>query len=395
MHQRFVRHLRLCCFMGTALGLSSCGPDAQGANSFPSAAERRRMAATPVEWGVSDSSVEFSHITALDVDRSGRVYVADFYRQQVTVLSPRGGFVRRFGRRGSGPGEFRAIRSIQVIDGDSLLVYDPSLARVSVYAPNAAAPTYTVDLGPRLEGGAPFFLWRLPNQPRYVALFRPPFVFVEGRTDLDRRDAVRVLAADGTRAADILSFPSRSFLISGTSLTPNPFGREGIVQVTSAGEIAYLWTDSVTITTRSPEGRTLASVRVPHQAPRVSGEDVEREAVRLREDGLPATFEQVVADSAPDRWPAATDMIADHEGNLFVGLSGEAGSPVEWVGFRGGRYFLSVVLPPDEKLRAVRLPSLFVERRDELNVPQVVIYRIQQRSGSSTSSVTLEKETIR
>lgn len=369
----------LLYFFGTAVGLTACGPDAQGANSFPAAAERRRMAATPVEWGVSDSSSEFTDITALDVDGSGHVYVADFYRQQVTVLSLRGQPERVIGRKGSGPGEFRSIRSIQAIDGDSLLVYDPSLARISIYAPDAAAPAYTLDLGPKLAGAAPFFLWKLPKQRKYLALFRPAFVFSGGKTDLRRRDVVRVLESDGARGAEILSFPSRSFLISGTSVTPNPFGREGIVQPTAGGEIAYLWTDSVAVTTFSPDGRKHASFRVPHQAPPVSGGDVEREAAQLREWGLPATFERVVADSAPDRWPAARDLIADRQGSIFVGLFGGAQAPVEWAGFRDGRYFQSVFLPPNEKLRAVRLPFLFVERRDELNVPRVVIYRMEER----------------
>ena len=230
----FVRQLFLY-YLGTTLGLSACGPEAEGADSFPAAAERRRTAATPVEWGVSDSSSEFTDITAVDVDGSGHVYVADFYRQQVTVLSLRGQPDRVIGRKGSGPGEFRSIRSIQVIDGDSLLVYDPSLARVSIYAPDAAAPAYTVDLGPQLGGAAPFFLWKLPKQRKYLALFRPAFVFSGGKTDLKRRDVVRVLESDGARGAEILSFPSRSFLISGTSVTPNPFGREGIVQPRAAG----------------------------------------------------------------------------------------------------------------------------------------------------------------
>jgi len=378
MRPVFVQRLFLYYF-GTALGLSACGPDAQGANAFPVAAERRRMAATPVEWGVSDSSSEFTDLTALDVDGAGHVYVADFYRQQVTVLSQRGRFERVIGRRGSGPGEFQAIRSIQVIDGDSLLVYDPTLARVSIYAPDAAAPAYTVDLGPKLGGAAPFFLWKLPKQRKYLALFRPAFVFSSGKTDLKRRDVVRTLESDGSRGVEILSFPSRSFLISGTSLTPNPFGREGIVQPMAGGEIAYLWTDSIAVTTFSPDGRKHAAFRVPHQAPPVSRSDIAREAARLKEWGLPAAFERVVADSAPDRWPAARDLITDREGNIFVGLFGGAQSPVEWAGFRNGRYFRSVFLPPHEKVRAIRLPFLFVERRDELNVPRVVIYRIEER----------------
>ncbi|HLM69738.1 MAG TPA: 6-bladed beta-propeller, partial [Longimicrobium sp.] len=122
---------------------------------------------------VSAPQATFTAVTALDVDSRGRVYVGDWYRQQVTVLGPDGSLVRTLGKRGDGPGEFRAIRGVQILSGDSLLVYDPTSARVTVYAADAARPAYTTNLRTGLAGPAPFYLWRTAANDGYVALFRP------------------------------------------------------------------------------------------------------------------------------------------------------------------------------------------------------------------------------
>lgn len=359
-----------------SLRLSGCGAGSPANGGFPSAAERLRGAPGLQEVAVSDAAADFTDITALDVDSRGRIFVGDFYRQQVAVLSPQGRMLRAIGRRGEGPGEFRAIRSLQVTGGDSVLVYDPSLARVSVFAPDSAAAAYVVNLAPRLQGGAPFFLWRIPGDESYLALFRPPFVFSGGKTELTRTDVVMVLGRDGSPRAEIIQFPSRSFLIAGTSVTPNPFGREGIVRVAPSGEILYLWTDSLAVGTFSPDGRRLRSFSAPHPSPEVTADDVERERDRLG-DFARASFEQVLRDSVPERWPAAKDMLVDDKGQVWIALAHESGAPGEWAAFDGGgRYLRSVYLPPDERLRMARLPLLYVERVDGTGVPRVVVYRV-------------------
>ena len=59
------------------------------------------------------------------------VAVADWERRRVLRFDSLGTLQRVYGRDGSGPGAFRAPNLIQVVTGDSLLLWDPVLRRVS------------------------------------------------------------------------------------------------------------------------------------------------------------------------------------------------------------------------------------------------------------------------
>src|SRR5690606_12398504 len=84
----------------------------------------------------SGEDAPFSAVTGLDVDSEGRIYVADWLLPDVVVLGPDGRHVRSIGRRGSGPGEFQRVSSVQVLPGDSVLVFDRGLRRVTVFPPS-------------------------------------------------------------------------------------------------------------------------------------------------------------------------------------------------------------------------------------------------------------------
>jgi hypothetical protein len=113
----------------------ACGsPPPANSEVFPDAATRRSSSSPLREVARSALEAELTSITHVAVDSRGRAYVADFYRNGVTVLAADGRLLRTIGRRGSGPDEFRAIRSLQILPGDSLLVYDGTLARIGVAA---------------------------------------------------------------------------------------------------------------------------------------------------------------------------------------------------------------------------------------------------------------------
>jgi hypothetical protein len=82
----------------------------------------------------SDADVEFGFVADMDVDSRGWMYVADAMGQ-VVVLDPEGRLERRIGSYGRGPGEFEAIRNLQVVEGDSLFVFDLAQARGTVFPP--------------------------------------------------------------------------------------------------------------------------------------------------------------------------------------------------------------------------------------------------------------------
>ena len=51
----------------------------------------------------------FGDVRALAADRNGTIYIADSQAAEIRVFDSRGNFLRRFGDRGEGPGEFRLL----------------------------------------------------------------------------------------------------------------------------------------------------------------------------------------------------------------------------------------------------------------------------------------------
>lgn len=363
-------------------GLTACGGPGSAADrsgSLPDVADRHRGAIGVTEVAGSDPSLGFTSITALDVDRQGRIYVGDFYQQKVTVLGPDGRHSRAFGGRGSGPGEFRSIRNLQVLPGDSVLVYDPGLVRVSVYAPGADRPAYVTNLAPNLPGAGPFHLWRTRVNDGYVALFRPMFMFMAGTAQPKREDAVRVLDLDGTPRGDrLLAFPSKSFLVASSSVTPNPFGREGLVGIDSEDRLHFLWNDSLRVRTLALSGEPAGGFAGRHTPPVVAPRDVEGELASMGENGR-TTFERVLRDSVPERWPAVSALLVDDRDRIWTALNGPRGGPTEWVAFStAGAYMGSVLVPQGVTVRLIRGGRMYAERSDEDGVPHLVVLRLDR-----------------
>lgn len=130
-----------------------------GAGPVPAQVTRHDL----IELWRSDPSVEFTRIESLAVDSRGRVYVVEGRsRAAVSLLRPDGTLERHLGRAGDGPGEFREPLDVQVLHGDTLVVYDRRHYRLSVFAPGEDRPLRTL----RLEGsaeGAPFAAQFMPD----------------------------------------------------------------------------------------------------------------------------------------------------------------------------------------------------------------------------------------
>ena len=56
--------------------------------------------------------------------------------RQVWVFSPEGEFLRTFGREGEGPGEYENIALMEMLQGDTLEIYDQRLRRRTILAPD-------------------------------------------------------------------------------------------------------------------------------------------------------------------------------------------------------------------------------------------------------------------
>ena len=75
----------------------------------------------------------FSRITGLAVDDAGRIYLADETFQDIRVFAAQGDFLRRFGGRGEGPGEFQNLVGIAWHPVGVLLAMDRDTRTITVF----------------------------------------------------------------------------------------------------------------------------------------------------------------------------------------------------------------------------------------------------------------------
>lgn len=108
--------------------LLNCSGEEEKAKKMPSYdvtyKELQRITGDTLFIGVND----------IEVKENGNIIVSETMRGYVTELSPSGSFVRRIGREGNGPGEFRRPIMIELIE-DSLYLFDNLNSRMTVYGP--------------------------------------------------------------------------------------------------------------------------------------------------------------------------------------------------------------------------------------------------------------------
>ena len=84
---------------------------------------------------IDGSTPVLSRVTdAISLGNEGIALASD--EGEILVFGVDGGFRRRLGRRGEGPGEFQFIQDIVRLDDNRILAWDPALDRVTVFEPD-------------------------------------------------------------------------------------------------------------------------------------------------------------------------------------------------------------------------------------------------------------------
>ena len=89
----------------------------------------------PIARLASNDSVGLSATPNVVRDQKGRFYAIVHDASKVAVFGPNGRLQKLIGRKGSGPGEFSSVYRIEIVQGDTLLVFDSMLRRVNVLSP--------------------------------------------------------------------------------------------------------------------------------------------------------------------------------------------------------------------------------------------------------------------
>lgn len=373
------RILNRAALAAILLGAGACADT----SAAPAAELAWRSVAAPVcslaAVASSGPDLTLSRVEGLDVDSRGRIYVADPLQGGVMVLAPDGRLVRTVGRPGRGPGEFRYIRTVQVLPGDSLLVYDQELYRVSVFAPDSGKIAYGRDLASTSSGTPPNWVEKLPGQRALFATHRKPYDAGAPKAD-DRNptQAVRLLEWDGrTRQDSVLVTPALQPLVVRTGravgVASDPFARPGLVRLGPDGNIYYGWGDSLAIAIHSLDGRRVGGFSLPFVGPEITSDDVAAATEDMRQ-----VFARALRSSHPERWPAFRNFVVDDQGRIWLGLLAPAGQPTRWTAFdNGGTPICSAALPRNVDVRLIRDGKAYAVATDEADVPQIRVYSVR------------------
>ena len=155
---------------------------------------------------------------------------------------------------------------------------------------------------------------------------------------------------------------------------PHPFGSESFLSLLGADRLVHADSRVPSVIVLDLAGSVQYSFDVPATPVEVSA--AELRAVVDREEH--EAFVRVLQEGAPYMWPALTGLAVDDEQRIWVGGRAESGSKEwEWTAFTpvGGKVG-SVLLPAGFVVHAVRRDRLFGVFTDELDVPQIRMYRL-------------------
>lgn len=83
-----------------------------------------------------DSMNELFNVSGAVLSPSGSLIVVNNWGESVREFDRKGQFIRIVSRKGAGPGEYRSISDLHVLDGDTLVFFDRSQRRLSVLGPD-------------------------------------------------------------------------------------------------------------------------------------------------------------------------------------------------------------------------------------------------------------------
>lgn len=366
-----------------------------GAGEIPSPTARKEPGPSSGDGirGASGDGPWFRRISAMDLDTDGLLYVLDGLEKRITVLDPElGQLVRRFGRGGRGPGEFRSPSEL------------------------ALRPDGDVMVGERM----PAYLHRI----RPDGTHRSAHILETGQLTFGRGDGV-----SGARAGILAEWapPDSGGLfvrLLSLSFDPSEPGRYALVRLSPGGRVLgelltwsqpfsmarlprlfaarWSWTsdrrgrllvspgERYEVRTYDASGRLLRILR-RHVLERPVTAALKRRARRefvgaMRDGGAPASMLNDVASrlESATRLPALQGLwTATPGGELWVGIPmarDDGHGTVEVGAFdvysSGGSFLARVPSPPGFVLHRIHEGRIYGAWPDELEVPRVAVFRL-------------------
>jgi hypothetical protein len=350
-----------------------------------------RVADTPdVDIGVLEGADEYQLFQVRDAKRlaDGRIVVANGGTNELRFYDRDGTYLASAGREGGGPGEFQQVGWMRTFGGDSLMVYDFSLGRISVFdAEGTFARSFKIT-----PVGEANFVIGVDVFSDGMVLAKSPLIFAGGiENGLNRRDELfQTHTATGEPVDSLGAFPGPDqFIESGGSgnrryiaVTSLPFGRSPAAAVYNT-QFCFGASDTYEIACYDRNGSLRRVVRRAVPPRPVTSADIEayqagelsqiddadqRRDAERRYDEMPV----------PETMPAYTTFMFDGAGDLWVRefTVGEAATWPWTVFDPDGRMLGTVALPADFRVTQIGDDFVLGLWRDDLEVEHVRLYRL-------------------
>ncbi len=353
-----------------------------------------RVGAQPqLDIGVTEGAEAYQLFRVSDVRRlpDGRIVVANGGTRELRFFDGVGRHLATVGDDGEGPGEFRGLGWVRAFRGDSLLVYDYQLRRLSV-----------------LDGQGGFArslkLEPLKGERRVTGVD----VFADGTIlAMSAVEGFQGSYAPGLRRPDVLYHSvsptgapldslgvfagAEGYAARGGSgnqwfvqLRDPPFARWGTVTVARDG-FCFGSQDAYEIRCYRQDGVLRRIVRRAQPPRPVTDADIDRfvdQRVRRLDDPDARRLQRQLWDQAPrhQTMPAYDAIRLDEAGNLWVeDYEPDGDGPATWTVFDpAGRMLGSLALPADLVVTQIGADFVLGTWRDELDVQHVLLYALEK-----------------
>ena len=339
-------------------------------------------------WTVPDSGVVigavdgapeyvFGEIAGVVVDGEGRIWVADAQVPEIRVFDRDGALVRRIGRAGEGPGEFRNLSGLALAP-EGVGALDGTQGRVTVFDPDGAVVrTFRLQRAYMiLEHGAAMAFddeGRFLDRARLAT--RPPLDSIAVITYSPTGQPVDTAFIGAVDPGNIpVERDGRLIMSFRRPFTPQPvlaFGRDARIFFTRG--------DAYRIEVIDPSGDTVRVLR-REIAPRpVSDEERTAALDRVRGQFEEAGVVMPPGIELPATKPVIADLVVDETGNLWVLNPPDATwrSLEWWVHAPDGRYLGAIATP---MMEVMHIGEDFVAgvTFDEMGVQRVKVVPIRK-----------------
>ena len=261
------------------------------------------------------------------------ILVADATAHELRLFDPGGKFVRKIGRHGEGPGEFNWLTSVHAYAADSIIIMDHESSRANVLGPDFG---YARRFRPSLKetrAKPPFTSHSLIDYFHGGRPLMSDYLSVcdETRSNGFCEDSVAFFATDeaGTTKARFGQFVysrNQTFRVDAGLSTGWAEPHPQAIWAVRGNRFYYGDAKRFEILVFDATGKLERRIRVNHVTPRYERSDVwpppdgtrppprDPRAARARAVALEAQANATL----PDTFPAFSDLLVDHDGNIWV-----------------------------------------------------------------------------